>query len=331
MKKIFCILIAFLLVVSGTLVFDILKEDKEYYTESPYRQFYADPANEGRTLTYDDLFFVSSLNEPVYTVGSSGISKEQMAAIQARDAEAEDDGAVYLWREDAPFNASTTIVNEADLETQTSEEDLTTEAGANVAKTQEQLRIYSQEEMIAFQKLLQKLTFRPVEGLKNILLSRLSGYRNSIAVFQLSNRYYSGNLEPYQDILGMVPAYAASIVGQKDRVESGLIFSWRGHVYLDAYLVSRSEYNEMRKMEVPAVWDEYQAVFEILSSDALDELLSNRNLYASGIDESETGMRPLLRKTLILEARTFAVILLLTTLYEIGRKLKRKKQSKRKV
>ena len=331
MKKIICVLVAFLLVVSGTLVFDILKEDKESFRESPYRQFYANPVNEGRRLTYDDLFFVSSLNAPVYTVGSSGISKEQMAAIQARDAEAEDDGAVYLWREDAPFHASTTVVNEADLETQTSEEDLTTEAGANVAKTQEPLRIYSQKEMIAFQKLLQKLTFRPVEGLKNILLSRLSGYRNSIAVFQLSNRYYSGNMEPYQDILGMVPAYTASVSGQKDRVESGLIFSWRGHVYLDAYLVPRSEYNETRKMEEPAVWDEYQAVFEILPSDALDELLSQRNLYASGIDETETGISPLLRRTLIRETWIFSVILLLTALYEIGRKLKRKNQSKRKV
>ena len=62
MKKLICVLIAAVLVISGTVVLDILKEDKEYYTESPYRQFYADPANEGRILTYDDLFFVSSLN-----------------------------------------------------------------------------------------------------------------------------------------------------------------------------------------------------------------------------------------------------------------------------
>lgn len=291
MKKIICILIAFLLVISGTLVLDILKEDKEYFKESPYRQFYADPANEGRILTYDDLFFVSSLNAPVYTVGSSGISKEQMAAIQARDAE----------------------------------------AGDNTEETQDPLCIYSQEEMIAFQKLLQKLTFRPVEGMKNVLLSRFSNHRNSIAVFQLSYRYYSGDLEPYQDIIGMVPAYTAAIVGQTDRVEGGMIFSCRGHLYLNAYLVPRSEYHEKMKMEVPAVWDEYQAVFEILPSDALDELLAQRELYESGIDESETGMRPLLRKTLILEAKVFAVILLLTSLYEIGRKLKRKNQSKRKV
>ena len=84
-------------------------------------------------------------------------------------------------------------------------------------------------------------------------------------------------------------------------------------------------------MEVPAVWDEYQAVFEILPSDALDELLSNRNLYASGIDETETGFSPLLRRTLIRETWIFSVILLLTALYETGRKLKRKNQSKRKV
>ena len=51
MKKIICVLVAFLLVVSGTLVLDILKEDKEYFKESPYRQFYANPVNEGRRLT----------------------------------------------------------------------------------------------------------------------------------------------------------------------------------------------------------------------------------------------------------------------------------------
>lgn len=271
MKKVLCVLLAFLLVVCGTVAADILKENQENYAVSPYRK----SAAEEKTLDYNDLFFVSSLEEPVYTVGSNAHSKEQMALIEALDGAGQASAAV---------------------------------------------RVYSRAEFIAFQKLLQRLTFRPAEGFKSVLLSRLSNHRNSIATFQLNSRYYSGNTEPYQDVIGIVPVYTSSIAGQKDRVEGGVLFSWRGHVYLDAYLVPRSEYDETLQMEVPAVWDEYKTVFEILPSDALDELLAQREFYASGIDKAETGMGPFLKRKLIRETRLFAVILLLVVLYEIGRK-----------
>ncbi len=327
MKKLISVLASFLLVVSGTLVLDILKEDKEDYRESPYRQFYADPANDAKYLTYEDLFFVSSFAEPVYTVGSNEISKEQMAAIQARDAKTETDTAGYILREDAPFNASITVIEEPDLPMI---KEVPSDGGEDdAAQTQDSLRLYKKTDFVAFHNLLQRMTFRPIEGFKNVLLGRLFKKGNSIAVFQLSNRYYSENMEPYQDIIGMLPKFTASIADQKNRIEGGNIFSFCGRVYLDAWLVPRSEYHEKLKMEVPAVWNEYKSVFEILPSDALDELLTQREFYASGIEASETGMEHSLRNKLIKETKVYAVVLLLVALYEIGRKKIWRKRLKR--
>lgn len=319
MKKIFCVLLAFLLVVCGTVAFDILKEDREQYAESPYRHFYADSANAGKVLSYQDLFFVSSFAEPVYTVGSNGISKEQMDRIDALDEKAENDNnSTIIVSDDAPFYSPTTVIEEPDIPMVT--EDQTNAEEDDAAEMQGALRIYKRADFVAFQKLLQRMTFRPVEGFKNALLGRLFQKRNGIATFQLNSRYYSANTEPYQDIIGVVPEYTASIADQKNRIEGGNIFLFCGRVYLDAWLVSRSEYDEALKMEVPAVWDEYKTVFEILPSDALNELLAQREFYASGIGTWETIMGPSLRISILKETKVFVVILLLVILYEIGRK-----------
>ena len=254
-KRLLVVAAAFIAAAAITVCADILVQYRQNYAAAPYVN--TDPAV---SLTADALLF------------------------ETPDDDVTPERAPYLlgWLRDEDI---VLMQEHFYFESGTQAKDARTDAEAALIGNAG-YHIFTTDENTAFDALLRKMRFRPLNGFQNIRMHRKVSASNFVASFRLRSFYVSSE---YSD----TPGYMS--LGN-EKMLRGEIFTAGRHTYLAGCFAVGSYLNESTGLYEPnpAVTDSrgpmtannmQYSLFEIEPSAALDELLRQKETFAGGKNE----------------------------------------------